>query len=123
VAIELYQRYAPTLLDSDGLGEVPWTVDVAATEDGDVVGEELKRDDGEEPLQAVHALGDLEDSRGELGRFGVPFVADDDGSPFPRGHLLHCVHRFREGGIPDADHNDGHPLIHKGQGTVLQFSC
>ena len=36
------------LLDGDAFGEVAGFVDVAASEDGDVVGEELQRDDGQQ---------------------------------------------------------------------------
>ncbi len=33
------------LLGGNGLGQVPWTVDVVALHDGDVVGQQLDRDD------------------------------------------------------------------------------
>ena len=47
------------LLHGNRLGQVPWAVDVAAAEDGQMVGEELHGDHSQNGLQGVHSLGHL----------------------------------------------------------------
>ena len=50
-------------LDCDGLGQVSWAVDVAASEDGEVVGKHLHGDHGEDRLEGVDSVRNLNDLR------------------------------------------------------------
>ncbi len=56
---------ARTLFHRDAFGEVSGFVDVAASGDGGVVGEELEGDDGEEGLEGFDGFGDGEDVVGD----------------------------------------------------------
>lgn len=60
---------------------------VAPPEHGDVVGQQLQRNDGEDPLQAVHAVGDLQELEGHRLSLLVALLADQHGTPTSSGHL------------------------------------
>ena len=47
------------LLDGDRLGKVPGAVNVAAPEDCQVVGQQLHRDDGQDGLEGVNCVRNL----------------------------------------------------------------
>ena len=47
------------LLDGDRLGKVPGAVNVAAPEDCQVVGQQLHRDDGQDGLEGVDSVRNL----------------------------------------------------------------
>ena len=49
------------LLDGDALGKIPRLVDVAASADGYVVGEELEGDDFEDGQEQLVGLRDVDD--------------------------------------------------------------
>jgi hypothetical protein len=73
------RHFAPSLLDSDRLGQVTREVDVETLQNSQPVGDELQRDDVQDTLQAVDRLGDLDTlSIGGL-ELLVVGVADDNG--------------------------------------------
>ena len=86
-----------------------------------MVGQQLQGDDCEDPLQAVNRLGHLQNLRPEFTGFFFPLIADDDGPALSGGDLLHGIHGLHESVVPHADHDDGHPFVHKGQGTVFEL--
>jgi len=55
------------LLHRDAFGEVSWFIDVAAAGGGDVVGEELEGDGGQEGVNRLEGFGDVDDIVGDLG--------------------------------------------------------
>src|SRR5207302_356680 len=82
-----------SLFDGDRLGEVAWLVHVAATLHGDVVREQLQRDDIDQWRQQLVADRDLDDVPGEVGIEGVLALAHQgDDRSLARAHLLHIAH-------------------------------
>ena len=57
-------------------------------------GKQLHGDDGEDSLEAVDCLGDLEDLVREGLGLGVALLADDDRSAVAGRYLLQGVHAF-----------------------------
>ena len=72
------------LLDGDALGEIPRLVDVAAELDGEMVGEELKRNDSQDGADEIGDFRDGDDVVGDLGQVIGAFAGGDgDRRAFP----------------------------------------
>ena len=76
------------LLHCDAFGEVPWAVNIFAFADGDVVGEQLQRDAGDEGLEAFERVGQGDDVVGKPLYLRVAFSDDCRDSSASRPHLL-----------------------------------
>ena len=77
----------PSLFDCDTLCKVSGAINVAAAKDGEVVGEKLHGDDGEDALQAVHRLGHLQSVLSPLSGLTIPFLHHQDGLALTCRHL------------------------------------
>ena len=75
-------QYTPSgLLHGHALGEVAGLIDIAAAQDGDVVGEKLKWDGGQDRVNRFDGLGNIEHVVGYLGNLFVAFRGQrDDGT-------------------------------------------
>ena len=80
VIMALLHRYA--------LGQIPRLVDVAASADGYVVGEELEGDYFEDGEEEFGGGGDVDDVFDELGDVGVAFDGDGDDAAGAGGDFL-----------------------------------
>jgi len=69
------QKFERSSFNGDRFGQVPWTVDVAAAQNRYVIGEELERDDGQDSLQAVDCVRNLDRLEGHRLRFLVILLA------------------------------------------------
>ncbi len=82
------------LFDSDRLGQVAGTVDVAAAEDGDVVREQLHGNHRQDSLEAVDSVRHFDELRGVFLRLQIALLADDYGATLAGCHLLKGVNAF-----------------------------
>jgi hypothetical protein len=82
------------LFDSDRLGQVAWTVHVAASEYGDVVREQLHGNDSQDSLEAVDSVRHFDKLRGVFLGLQVTFFADDNWTTLAGCHLLQGVDTF-----------------------------
>lgn len=82
------------LFDSDRLGQVSGTVDVAAAENGDVVREQLHWNHRQDSLEAVDSVRHFDELRGVFLRLQVALLADDYGATLAGCHLLKGVNAF-----------------------------
>mmetsp|Transcript_36236 Transcript_36236/g.95523 ORF Transcript_36236/g.95523 Transcript_36236/m.95523 type:complete len:523 (-) Transcript_36236:461-2029(-) len=109
-------------LDGDRLGEVSRLVDVAAAHVGNVVGEELQRDDSEERYQHLVHLGQFHDEVALAVEVRVPLVGDRDHRAVACEDLFDIrrelqVVRIRAG----RDDDDRHEGVDEGDGAVLHL--
>lgn len=114
--------------------QVPWEVDVKAPHDGQVIAEELERDNVQDTLETVDGGRDDDglvsgsaeheawDSLGISLEGWVILRADDDGSTFPSGDLSESRLDFFEMRIAGHDDDDWHVLVDQGKRTVLEFT-
>lgn len=109
------------LLDGDRLGKVPWKVDVDACGDGEVVREELERDDSQETLKAVDGAGDTDGLHTRLDVL-VVVVANDNGLTFSRCDLHERGLNLGVQRVLGHDQNDGHRLVNESERTVLELT-
>ena len=82
------------LFDGDRLGQVAWTVHVAASEYGDVVREQLHGNDSQDSLEAVDSVRHFDKLRGVFLGLQVTFFADDNWTTLAGCHLLQGVDTF-----------------------------
>ncbi len=104
-------------------------VDVAASADGDVVGEELEGDDFEDGEEELGGGGDFEDVLDELVDVGVAFGGDGNDAAAAGGDLLDVGEGLfvledggGVGGVLGGDDDDGEGLIDEGVGAVLHLA-
>ena len=88
----------------------------------EVVGNELERDDRENALETVNALGH-EDLLQVCGDVVIADVADDDGLVAARRDLGECVLALGVVFIDGHDKHHGHVLVDEGEGAVLELAC
>lgn len=86
LALEKYKLV--DLLDGDRLGQVTRTVHVAAAQDGDVVREQLHRDDRQNTLETVDRVWHFDEFRRVLLCLQIASFTNNDGTTFASGHLL-----------------------------------
>jgi len=79
------------LLHRHGLGEVPGLVHVAATDDGDVVGQELEGHHIEDGREPGVDLGELHDVLGDVGEAGIAFGDEGEDPAVPGGGFLESL--------------------------------
>ena len=77
-----------SLLDGDALGEIPRLVHVRSLETGDVVGEELERDGGQDRGEVLAEVGDMDHVVDLVLDLGVSFGGDGDDLSVARAYLL-----------------------------------
>src|SRR5262249_22594818 len=65
-------------LHGDAFGEVAWLVDVAAAQEGDLVGQQLQRDRGDDWLEILGGVGHLDQVIGQGRHLLAPPVAPGD---------------------------------------------
>jgi hypothetical protein len=117
-----YAHGGSRLNNSDRLGQVARAVDVEAALHGNMVGQELERNDGQDALQAVDGLRDPEALLAQLGHLGIVLVANDDGVAAARMHLAERVQTLELARVVHDDHADGHVLVDHGERTMLQLA-
>lgn len=109
--------------DSDGLGQVTWAVDVIATQNSNMIGEKLQRNDGQDTLKSVYSARDADEPLAQVVGLIVALVADDDRVATARVHLLVSVEALGLDRIVHDDHEDWHVRVDHGQWAVLQLAC
>ena len=80
-------KYECILFDSNRFGQVPWTVNIAASEDSQVVGQQLHGDHCEDALQNINSLGNFDVAIRETHGLLVSFFTNDNRSTFSSSHL------------------------------------
>ena len=117
------------LFHGDGFGEVSGLVYVAATADGDVVGEELQGDDLEDRQEQLWGGGDVDGVFDELGDVAVALDGDGDDAAGARGDLLNVAEGLLVledgggvGGVLGGDADDGEGLVDQRVGAVLHLT-
>ena len=109
------------LFDGDGFGEVAGLVDVAVFVDGDVVGEELEGDGGEDGGEGFGDAGDGDDVVGDGVDGGVAFGDDGDDFALAGFDFLDVGDGFFVDAVGGGDGDDGHFGVDEGDGTVFHF--
>ena len=80
-------KYECILFDSNRFGQVPWTVNIAASEDSQVVGQQLHGDHCEDALQNINSLGNFDVSIRETHGLLVSLFTNDNRSTFSSSDL------------------------------------
>ena len=83
--------YARILFDCNGFGQVTWAIHIAASEDSQVIGQQLHGDHGEDALQNIHSFRHFDVAIRETHRLLVIFFADNDRSTFPGSDLKKII--------------------------------
>jgi len=104
------------------LGKVAGAVHIVSASKGEVVREELHRDDVDDRLKAVGGRGYSDDFFGVFGNFRVLFREDDDRTALPRSDLLHRGPRSIDQPIASGDDDHGNIFVDEGKRPVLQFA-
>jgi hypothetical protein len=104
-------------------------VDVKAVQDGEMVTEQLERDNVQDTLQAVDGLRDQNSLVATaailietINEGSVIVAADDDGCSLSGGHLGKGRLYLGVEGVTGHDDDDGHVLINQSKRTVLELS-
>src|SRR5882724_8014756 len=85
---------------SYAFGEVPWLIDISAEFDCEVIGEKLKRDDGQDGHYVLGRFRQHDDFIGDLFEvLGTVSAGHGDNRSLAGFHLFDVVHVFRENGI------------------------
>ena len=101
--------------------QVPWEIDIKSILNGEVVAQELKWNDVEETLQAIHRLR-YADGFAPLGNTIITLVANNDRLRLPCGNLSECRLHLGVQGILGHNDDDGHILVDQGERTVFEFA-
>src|SRR5499427_540804 len=112
----------PSLLHRDALGEVARLIHVTASEDGHVVGQELKRDDGQERREELGGRGDGQHVIGPAAHLVIAAIADGDDLAAPRAHFLDVAHHAVVARVSRSEGDDRHPLVDERDGPVLHLA-
>src|SRR5204863_579557 len=96
-------------------------VDVAAAEDGNVVGQELQRDDRDDRLEKILDVGDLDDVVGQRGHARVAFADDGDDRPTAGFDFFQVRHDLFVDLAVRNDEDAGSVLVHQRDRTVFHF--
>src|SRR5262252_2973917 len=112
----------PSLLHRDALGEIAWLIHVAASEDGHVVGQKLKRDDRQERREELGGRGDGQHVVGPAAHLMIAAIADGDDLAAPRAHFLDVAHHAVVARVTRSEGDDGHPLVDERDGPVLHLA-
>lgn len=106
--------------NGDTLCQVSGEVDVDASQDGNVVAEQLHGDDGQEALQTVDGLRHSQDPR-RVGRRqpSVAFIRDHNRGAFTRRHLLQSRLDLGVKRILRHDQNDRHIFVNQSQRSMF----
>src|SRR5690606_28396108 len=100
-------------LDRHALGQVTGPVHIAATQDRDMVCQELKGYHGQEWRKEGRGRRYPQLMVDEVSQIIVAFGTDGDGPPATRPHLLHIRDQLRVDPIVRCDENDGHLLVYQ----------
>jgi hypothetical protein len=93
-----------TSLNGDALGEITGLVHVAAELDGEMVGEELEGDHGQDRADEIRDFRNGDDVVGDAFQlFGTIAGGDGDDRAFAGADLLDVVHVLREDGVVRCD--------------------
>src|SRR5690348_1158025 len=118
------------LFYSDGLGDVPGLVHIASAADGNVVGQELKRDDGENRSKNLRRGRNFNDVGGSLAGEAVTFGHDRDDDAVAglhfrdvRDSFLVAGHGGGIGFITSGDDDDGKIFVDQRIGAVFHLAC
>src|SRR5438045_9567776 len=99
---------AEQLLDRDALSEISRFIDVAAELDGEMVGEELQGNDGENRADEIGDFGNSHDVVGDAFElFRAIAGSDGDDGAFAGADLLNVVQVFRKDGVVRRDEDGG----------------
>ncbi len=109
-------------LHGDAFCEVSGLVDVGAFEVGDVVGDELDGDDGEEGLDEVGGVGEGDHDVGEVLEAVVAVGADGDDAAAPGFDLLDVGEGLFVDGVLGAEDHHGELAVDEGDGAVLHLA-
>ena len=111
------------LLHRDAFGQVSGLVYVAAAVYGDVVGEQLQGDGGEDGGEGLGAVGDVDDFVAVLGDGGVALGSDGKDDAVARADFLDVGDDFFVGGAAGRDEDGGEFVGDEGDGAVFHFAC
>ena len=114
-------RLLTLLLDGDALGEVSWPVDVAATKQGDVVGQKLQRDGRDQRLQKFVDFRNVDDIVGHLFHTGVAFAGDRDDCTSPSFYFFEIAHDLWIDAALWDDEDAWRFFINQGDRSVFHF--
>ena len=96
-------------------------VDVAAFGDGDIVGEKLERNDGQEGHKAVAGVRNDEAVVAHVLDDGIVLGDHGDDFAFAGFYFLDVADNFFVHAMLGCDDDDGHFLVDEGDGTVFHF--
>jgi len=113
ISARLFHRHA--------LRQVPRFVDIAAFGRGDVVGEQLQRDDRQDRRKHGRNARHVDDVVGVVSDVFVAFGGHGDDTPFARADLFDVRDDLVIHGVLDGDDYDGHARFDQGDGSVLHF--
>lgn len=122
VSIAEHLKKTAQSLDGDGFGEISGLIEVITEHVGDVIGEELEVEDGEEGLDEFVAIGDEEGVFAGAGECVVAVSKDSDDASAARFDFLEVRECFFVGGILWRDDDDGESVVDEGNGTVFHFA-
>ena len=112
---------APSL-HRNRLGQVAGLVDVAAFDGGDVVGQELEGDDGQQGDEAFFGVGDFYGVVGQVADDGVAAGNYSDYPTLPGFDFVDVAdHLIIHGLVIGGYHYYGHFLVYEGNGTMLHL--
>ena len=109
-------------LHSDGFSQVPGTIHVASTQNGNMIRQQLHGNNSQNALQNVNGLRNLNGVFGPLHGFVITLFANQDGTTFSGRHLLQGVHALVVDSISHHDQDDWHGRVHQSQRSMFQFS-
>src|SRR5256884_2633235 len=111
------------LFDRDALRQVAWLVDVAAEAHGDVVGEKLERDDGDERRQELGARRHLDDVLRLRRDVAVARVGHGDHEAVAGPHLLDVAEHALGRGVADHQRYHGELVGDERDRAVLHLTA
>src|SRR5262249_6119963 len=113
---------AQALFDGDRFGEVARLVDLTATLDRTVVGEELQRHDGRNGLQEIEVRGRVDDVVGDLGNLLVTLGGNGDHLAPAALDLLHIGEHLIVRHVLRRQADGGEAFVNHGNEAVLHLA-
>ena len=101
-------------LHSDGFSQVPGTIHITSTQNGNMIRQQLHGNDSQNALQNVNGFRNLNGVFRPLHGFLIARFANQDGTTFSGRHLLQGVHALVVDSISHHDQDDRYGGVHQG---------